>query len=91
MLYNKDMKFKYKFSKTVYVFFALAYLAAAGCLIWNAIRFVGFVKEGIEIPLFDYISFLLILDLKILFYLFFHYFYYLLYIFLKILFFHLLI
>ena len=59
------MKFKYKFSKTVYVFFALAYLAAAGCLVWNAIRFVGFVKEGIEIPLFDYISFALCVILPI--------------------------
>lgn len=56
MVYNIDMKFRYRFGKTVYVLFALVYVLAAACLIWNVVRLVEAGKESFQLTTFNYIS-----------------------------------
>ena len=61
------MKFRYKFSKPVYVFFALFYLAAGVTFVWNLIRLVNSFSNPIGLSEFNYISIGLCILLPVIF------------------------
>lgn len=59
------MKFKYKFSKVMWVIFAIMYVLAIGCFAWNLIRLFQSLSSQIEIETYTYISIMLCLALPI--------------------------
>ncbi|MBO4262904.1 MAG: hypothetical protein J5903_03875 [Clostridia bacterium] len=61
------MKFKYKFSKPVYIFFGLFYVAAAVTFGWNLVRLINSFSNPIGMSEFNYISLGLSLLLPIVF------------------------
>ena len=60
-------KFKVKFGTVFYVLFALIYVLAAVCLVWNAIKVIDYIKTGISASAYGYISLGLSLLLSVIF------------------------
>ena len=59
------MKFKYKFSTAIYVLFAIMYLLAVVCFVWNLIRLCNSLTSSIALDTYDVISCVLCLALPI--------------------------
>ncbi len=59
------MKFKYKFSNTLKILFAIMYVLAAVCFTWNLIRFITSLSSEIALDTYKYISVILCLALPI--------------------------
>ena len=60
------MKFKYKFSQTIKIIFAVMYALALGCFAWNLVRLFQSLNSQIEINTYDYISIAMCLALPVL-------------------------
>ena len=59
------MKFKYKFSKTVYILFATMYLLGAVCLVWNLIRLFDATNSTVALDTYAIIRNVLCIALPI--------------------------
>lgn len=59
------MKFKYKFSTTVFIIFILMYVLAVVCFVWNLIRLINSLSSNVAPDVYSVISAVMCLILPI--------------------------